>query len=564
MSRLMQLVAFTVLSVFVVPGVLAGTQEGTDITPVPLQRVETTPDRIVPGDEIDQLEAKLKPEARFSDYVPRWRVETRTFAFAHYKKTKSSTFTIILDGDKVVGVMCSGDIMVVARTPDDASTKVNMPTERLHLDNLLGPSFPIYQFIQKAKTHGSIHRDIEDSTAGEWWEVGDRHLDFVRKQQHEKYDIEARFRFTVDPIYGYRIDGIRDMTWKVNPKGTTFNGGSFTPGCYVPWEYAATYDRTVWTPISGKLEGWANNLVCMDRCDANKKAFAWRDGGFIAYLPDRDGWSPVFTRKDGTGDTPSLSLCNAHNDFHIKFQIKDLPAVGKTYPFRFVHRHMALPPEMTAHLWNNVELIQSKASAIVIRLGETEDFEKQPVPLTEPARGLIWTSGGPKVAEGVARSGNQSITFTGRAWPNLPQISLQPNTKYRLEGWYKVEPWSDEQWEAAKKKDASRREKLTKRGKKLPAEVDWEAAKRDAKAYITADFYEWSPHTGEMVKKMRTNAATPDKDGWQHVVLDIDSPAWGPALNVTFHADYCNVWLDDFALRIDEQRRPRSAASTSR
>ena len=556
MTRMMPLFAFAVVAAFAAGFALAGTQEGTDITPVPTKRVETTPARVVPGDEIDQLEAKLKPEARFSDYVPKWRVQTRKFEFAHYKKTTSSTFTVILDGDKVVGIMRSGDIMLVARTPESAAAKVNMPTERLHLDNMPGPSFPIYQFIQKATTHGSIHRDNEDSTAGEWWEAGEKHLDFVRKQQHDKYDIEARFRFTVDPVYGYRIDGIRDMTWKEDPKGKMFNGGSFTPGCYVPWEHAAVYDRTVWTPISGKLEGWANNLLCMDRCDSNKNAFAWRDGGFIGYLPSREGWSPVFTRKDGTGDTPGLSLCNAHNDFHIKFQISEVPSIGEgKYRFAFVHRLMSLPPEMTAHVWDGMELIQDKASAIVIKLGAVEDFEEQPVPLTRAARGMVWTSGGPSLAKDVARSGKQSIHFTGRMWPNLPQVSLQPNTRYRLEGWYKLTPWSDEQWEAAKQRDASRREKLAKQDKPLPEAVDWEAAKKNAKAYISGDFYEWSPYSGQMLEKMRTNEVTPGKDGWQHVVLEFDSPAWGPFINIAFHAEYCNAWLDDFGLTVIEAKQ---------
>jgi len=56
-------------------------------------------------------------------------------------------------------------------------------------------------------------------------------------------------------------------------------------------------------------------------------------------------------------------------------------------------------------------------------------------------------------------------------------------------------------------------------------------------------------HTGQMVVKQTTTRATPDKDGWQHVKPDIDSPAWGPAINIVLHADHCTAYLDDFALR---------------
>jgi hypothetical protein len=198
-------------------------------------------------------------------------------------------------------------------------------------------------------------------------------------------------------------------------------------------------------------------------------------------------------------------------------------------------------------VWDNVQLIQKGRSAIVIKIGRVEDFEDQPVPLTAPARGLIWTSGGPKLAEGLARSGSKSLLIKGRAWPNLPQVSLKPNVRYRLEGYFKVVPWTEEQLAAAKAKDRSRRESLKKRGRPVPPEIDW--ANLRPQAYISGDFYEWSPHSGKMLVKQKTTTATAETDGWQHVVLDFTSPGWGPFINIAFHAEHCDAYLDDFALR---------------
>jgi hypothetical protein len=177
---------------------------------------------------------------------------------------------------------------------------------------------------------------------------------------------------------------------------------------------------------------------------------------------------------------------------------------------------MALPPEMSAHVWDKIDLIQRNATGLIVKIGETENFERQPVPLTEPARGLVWTSGEPPLVKGDAHSGMHSIKIKGTSWPNLPQISLQPETKYRLEGWFKI------------------------------VEAEPGASPR---AYIKGDYYEWSPHTGPMVEKQSTTAATRVGE-WEQVVLDFTAPAWGPFINISFVAENCTALLDDFALHL--------------
>ena len=515
--------------------IAVASQQGADPRPVETRAVEADPPRLVPGDEIDDLAARIKPPARFADHKPDWRVENRTFTFAHYQRQETCTFPIVLDGEKVVAVLRSGDIMLVARTPANASPTLNMPTERLHLDNLPGPSLPTWQFIKKVDTHGSIYKDLGDKVLPrEWWEKGPATLTYVRTQDLPEHKVEARFVFSVDPVFGYRIDAVRDVVihQKLEGKNATIGGGSFCPGCYVPWDHAAIYDRTAWTPVGGGIEGWANNLLTMDRCDGGpREKFAWRDRGFIAYLPKPDGWSPVFTRLDGTGNTPPLAVCNAHNDFHIKFNLANLPEKNGKWPFRPVHRLMSLPPELTAHVWQNMRLIEANATGLIIKLGKVEDFEAQPVKLTEPARGLVWTSSSPPIVKGEARSGEQAILIRGRQWPNLPQVSLKPNTKYRMEGWYKIKPWTAEQIAAEKAKDEAKRKDLESRGKPLPPAIDWDSA--TPRAYIRGDYYEWSPYTDKMIEEIRTTQATRAGE-WEHVVVEFTSPAWGPFINIAF------------------------------
>lgn len=527
------------------------TQEGKLVETIEPRKTTSSRERLTLDDEIDALERRIKPPERFADYRPAWRVELRSFDFQHDDGVKPRTFHVIRDGEKTVAVIRSGDIMLLAPTPAAARTAIGMPTERLHLDNMMGPSLPTWSFIKQVKTHGSIYETLGDrALPREHFEIGDRHLAYIREQELPEYRVTASFTFTVDPVFGYRIDAERAIVFTAPPKTGEFSlgAGTFTPGCYVPWKYQAWYDRTVYTPAGGGLEGWANNLFCMDRCDGDPARFRWRDGGYIAYLPAPDGWSPCFTRKDGAGDSGPMKICNAHNDFHHQLFVPELKKVDGAYPYRYVHRLLWLPPELTRQAWDDVKLIQQGTSGMIIKIGEVEDFEQQPVPLTEPARGLIFTSGGPQITHACAHSGRQSILIQGRQWPNLPQISLLPGKRYRLEGWFKVVPWTDAQTAEHKRKDEEQRVGLRKKGKPVPPEIDWNHL--DAKAYISGDFYRWSPHSEEMLLKQRTTEAKPGVEDWQHVTLDFDSPAWGPAFNIAFHAEYCDAYLDDFALRV--------------
>ncbi len=541
---------------------LSSTQEGLDIRPVPVLPAAGPAERLLPGDDLDALEAQVRPPARFARHIPAFRVERRSFTFAHAKgRTETKHWQVVLDGDRVVALLRSGDIQLIAANPALATTRLGMPTERFHLDNLLGPSLSIHQGCGKIWTHGSIYDEAAGSgDTREHWEGDGRSLALVRERADEAVRISHRFTITCDPVYGYRIDGDYRLAMREQPgPKQTFAGGAFCPGNYVPWPEAARFDLTVFTPADAPIvRGWANNLLCMDRCDSAKDGFAWRDRGYIAYIAPEGGWSPVRTRTDGFGAI-RMQLCNAHDDFHVNMPYPAVdPGPDGYRHWHLVHRLMWMPPEMGRAVREATELIQRDARGIIIRLGATEDFEDQPVALTQPRRGLVWTSGEPPIVQGEARSGQRSLEIRGRQWPNLPQVSLKPGVAYRLEGWYKVRPFTAEEVAAAQAREDAARAKAITAGKPPAPATDWAALR--PRAWIAADTYEWSPYADPMLDRFRSNEAT--AGDWQRVVLDIDSPAWGPFINIAFVCEGGVALLDDVKIAPAEQLPARGTTRT--
>lgn len=526
-------------------------QSGHDIEAVALSPVAAS-ERLVVGDDFDRLAAEVAAPERFADHRPAWRVERRTFSFQHYDKTVTKRFAVVLDGDREVAVLRSGDFIVCAQTPADADRTFRMPTERLHLDNLPGPLVLTWPWFKDFRYHGAIYWDDGDGRGdGRRWEVSDRHLALVQRRQTDAFEVAARWVFTVDPVFGYRLDVQHDLSFPepVAEGAHKLHIATFTPGCYVPWAEASWFDRTVYTPPGGGLRGWANNLLAIDRSDSGKD-FAWRDGGFIGYLPAPGGWGWLFTRQDRSGPTVKLSICNAHNDFHSTIPIPELTLGNDGRArHRWTRRLLAVPPEIGQHLWDTVDLNQRGHTTLIIAIGATEDFEAQPKSVAEPHRGLVWTARHPEIVSGDARSGEQSIRIAGRSWPNLPQVSLVPGRDYRLEGWFKIEPWSEEQRQAAVAKAQRNHQRAVEwaraKGKPVPSAPDLTGP---PEAYIRGDYYQWSPHSDPMVVEQTTTRATRTDGAWEHVVLDFTVPDWGPFINISFHADRCTALLDDFTL----------------
>jgi len=497
------------------------------------------------ADEIDELVKKLQPPARFINYRPRFHHREQTFTFQHARGPIKRTWRLIMDGKRHVALLRDGDIQLLARSPGTAPTVLRMPTGRYHLDNLLGPSLPTDPFIQKKIRYTPQGGSNVNET--DHLRFGGKSMTLVRRYRGGGSEVLSQFALTVDPIFGYMIEGRTKVTFGKPPTRRETTSGAFCPGCYVPWPGRRIFDRTVFCP-GGTTEyrGWANNLLAMDRADQREEAFTWRDGGFIAYLNRKTGWSLCRTRSDGGGDAP-MSLDGAHNDFQIKIPFPEELEKDRAdrEVYRSTHRMFCMPPELTKHVWDNMKLLPVGKEAVIIRIGAKETFEDQPVALTEPVRGLVWTSGGPELTDRDSYSGKKSLIIKGTQWPNLPRVCLLPNRKYRLEAMFKVKDLTGEQRVERRRQYDLEAARLRQAGK---TPEPYAAPKQHAEAYITGHLYEWSPDSRQWLVRQQTSVARGDKSEWQKVELEFTCPKWDAFIHIVFVVDSGWAYMDDFSL----------------
>ncbi|MFP4052647.1 MAG: hypothetical protein ACLFV7_02155 [Phycisphaerae bacterium] len=544
------------------------------------------------GDEVHELVKKTGAKQRFKDYTPKFTVEKKTFSFEHYgDKQQEWDFWVIKDRDKYVAVIPlpgfhSGTIYLLAHDPAEASTTLEMPTERWHIDTATGTELRTDTYIPSSEGHKP--ETYQWTRAEGTLTLTRKHAGTAKftkwahasgnKHKPEKYDTTNTFVFKVDPVHGYMVDGTYDMKVSPNP-GKVECASLATAGRYSLWPGEQTCYRSAITP-KGK-EGYEGYWLNIASIGAAGRSQTCRDGGFGAYLNDKTGWSSAITLEGGDA---SIVVCNAHADLDfVTNWPKDAPEVDGMSHHVVKHRLLYLPPETTRHVWEKMNVRFTDRSKVQIRIGRKETFEDQPLPYTTRVRGLTFTGRGPEISEKHAHSGKKSMRVEGRVWPNLPQLNLQPNTKYVLEARVYVDGWDQERLAAAeqkaRKKHAQRIERAmedltkcqtklarrNKQGRKDPKlEAKIEKLKKTVKnppkfeglekpgAYIEGDYYEWSPHSGQMVVKQRTDVARPS-DRWQHVKLEFTSPKWGPFINVGFVAKNCTAYFDDFRLEAVEE-----------
>lgn len=513
-----------------------------------------------PKDESDDVLAKVNPPARFKAYKPQFAVRKQAFTFNHVNGPRTETWRVITDkrqdGDRVVAVISpGGGIHLLAFDPATAPTEEAfakmMPTGRWHIDTFLGSPLGTDAFIPgDLKTQDASYDFRIDNDAGALTLVrhfkGSRGVKDKKGNHTQRLDVTNAFRLYVHPQTGYSIDGCFDVAVDPKPKAKQYLSAT-THKCYDLWPNAAGAHRTLLSKIDlpkGSYTGWYLNMHGIDRCDESKN-FAQRDGGFAAYMNEDTLWSAITTTVGG--DTNHIPVCNAHADLDLEVKWPEDLKPGADGLYRHVvwHRLFGMPPEGTRYLWDTMDVMYKNDKAVFIKVGELEDFEDQPRPAASRARGMYWTSNPPAIVDGQAHSGTRSMLIKGRAWPNLPQLILEPNSRYRMEAWYKVVNWTDAERAAHKAAWETRKEAEEKKGKTVPPYV---APPSPAEAYLVADFYEWSSHTQKMVKEMRSSRVKGDVDGWQQIVYEFDTPAWDPFCNLAFVVEGGTAYLDDFKI----------------
>ena len=500
-----------------------------------------------PADDVDDLIKKLKPPPRFAEHSPDFSVHREEFTYEYSAGPVTMSLYIIKDRDRHVAFIPqrSGTIHLLDFNPNTAPIQLHMPSERLRLETSVGTKLRTDAFIPTevgqtdasyrfTKSGGGLTliRHYEGTSTFDKWTH--------RSETPLTIDTTNTFVFKCDPILGYVVGGNFDT--KVNPAPKTFEyfSAATTDICNV-WAGEDACSRVAITPTyRGGFEGYYLNFPATDLSDNDRDRFRCRDGGFASFLNEKTGWSPTTTLE---GCEARFVVCNAHADLDF---VTEWPGDSNGPAHRIVKtRILALPPEITQHIWDTMDVRFQKTRRVQMRIGVVENFEDQPLPLTTCVRGLTSTGGGPPVTQESARSGTTSVIIQGKFWPNLPQVPLQPNTQYRLEAWFKVVPWTPDELKEAEKKENARIEKLRQRGEEVP---DFKGL-GPPEAYITGNLYVSSPHLNVWAVEQRTNSAIPGGPEWQKVCLEFKAPKWGPFINIVFIANACTAYMDDFSLK---------------
>lgn len=576
MPRILMIFHHLLLLAFIAGGpASAATQEGTD--PRPVQVDDGTilmPDLNGVPKPLTEVAADLRLPPRFADYRPAFTVEYLTFTLNHVRGPLRKRWRVVRDHGKVVALMLSDEIHLIAFTPDQASERIGMTTGRYHMDRWLGPKIDVHALQVPAGTSPvrsdgalSLEASPEDGVLSpeemelmfarrDLWTSDGRRLQVERSTE---YGAECRIRdrlvFSVDPVLGYRIDAHCELDLApmiVGQPKVMLKGHVYTPGTYKPWPAEARFSSACFSHPEdppGRWRGWACNQYGIDHANSQKKQIILSDPGFLAYLAiERDGWSPCLARMDGTGPN-HMGQCNAGHGPGFSIPVPLLQP-GSDGHRRFQARRtlFALPPELTEHLRSRTRLIDDGKTGLFIRMDES--FDDQPLSLTSMVRGLIWTSNPPELIKDGGRAGTPGLRIAGRVWPNLPQVGLESDTRYRLEAWFRIIAWPEERIALERSRSAAaqtkRNTELVAKGRPVPALTDWSSV--EPAAWIDGDLYEWSPHTDPMLACHRTTLATPDVSGWQHVQVEFITPSWDPFINLVFNARLCDAVLDDFRL----------------
>ena len=498
------------------------------------------------ADELDELLKQIGPPERFADHTPAFAVEQASATYRFHSGERTIDYFVVKDGPRIVATIDrpGGTIRVLDFRPDRAPQRLEFPKDRPRIEAARGSALATGTYIPSKAGEDPDHFRF---TAGDGTLTLVRRFKgthtFDRWAHHSKapetIETVNTFVFRCDPVHGYVVEGTYETRVKPVPKELQYFSAATDNICSV-WYGEQDVERTVITPTyKAGFEGYGLNFAAVDWSDNDKSKLTVRDGGFGGYLNRATGWSPVNTIE---GAPAKLVVCNAHADldFIVPFPQDATDADGFTH-LTIRTRLLALPPEITRHVWNGMAMRFEKAERTMIRIGRRETFEDQPLPVTCSVRGLVSTGGRPKISTDEAHAGRRSAILPhGRFWPNLPQVPLEAGARYRLSAWMKLVPWTDAERAAAEEKARKRIAKRKAAGKKTEPFKPF----GEPEAYITADTYISSPHHNEWIERMRTNVAKPG--GWQQVTLEFTAADWAPFVNFAFVANAGTAYLDDF------------------
>jgi hypothetical protein len=516
--------------------------------------------------EIQKLVDELRPPARFKGYRAQFSCEKINVSFEHKNGPEAMDMWVIRDSGKVAAVMPTagfhgGWLYLQTWDPAQAKVELNLPKERWHCDTQVGASIRTEHFMPSKRWGSGESNAWHVTDNGEKLVLirtmkGDVNINEWEMKYKGKVDAVSTFVLRVDPVFGYVVDA----TWEtgMNPGIKYAQYCSLYPP-YISNPWVETHEMVVVSPVgsTGYLAHF-NNHAAVGRCGSG--GWSCRDGGLAAYLDTKTGWSIAMP---AIGGNVRLGVCNVHadQDFCVDWPTNATVDAEGFVRNRYQTRLCWLPPELTKYLREKAEVKFLDARCVIIPVGKTEDFEDQPARVASMKPGLTFTEWpGATISETEAHSGKKSLQVRGRVWPNLPQLVLKPSQKYRITAWIKVIAPTAEQKDKAKQgfaanverqkaAHAKKMDKLRKDGKEsevteFKAPV-WDDA-AEAEAWISGDFYEWTPHSPQrdgVISTTRVRAG----EGWKQVSTEFVSAKWGPFSDLTFHcSNNGTAYVDDF------------------
>lgn len=492
-------------------------------------------------DDLSRLLTDAQAPKRFAEHQPQFRMERVTETFHGPAGPYQESFEVVRDGDRAIALRSNRpQLDLFTHDPALGFTEIPWPA-RYHNATIWGTRLTTIPFIGPWRPTGTEHRrewtvagDGQSITLHEWqvWDGRGRDLQVPGR-------VDYRLTISCDPVLGYVVDLVAELDFAgpLHGRQGPINGLEFTNfldgRMSSVWPHRQRYDYTIYTPGAGdmfagqRFAGWASNTLAGDFSDAKERRRRIRPNGLIAFT-DQTGWNPCLAT---IAPVPmSLMTCNVWQDQHNHLDLP-APADDNRVTMTWRARHAYLPPEATALLMQEATLDQFEGRrGVIIRIGTTETFDDQPIAFTEPVRGAT-NAYGMTLSGEQTRSGGQALLVNGAQNPegryaarggflSLPQIRLEPNTTYTVEAWVYLE-------------------------------------NDTLQASLTADTYEWTPHSDERIERIETNVVH-GSGQWHHLQTTITN---GPS---DVYSDFRfrvvgdgRAWFDDVRFApVDPNQQP--------
>lgn len=306
-------------------------------------------------DAITALDASLAPPERFASHVPQFSVAKETFTFREGDQ-KQIEFWVIRDAGNVVGVVHPGmnQLDMATFRPDRTQPKPAFQSF-YSWGRLLGTRITTAVWYPDQSTSGTTELQ---------WSGGGTTLTLNTVQTWNaapKGDSRYTMTLSLDPRHGYRWDITTGMA--VTEPLKNRDGKAIIPvflnwqvkvvemGQYQDrkhWPLAWVCDRKVFLNSEDKLVGMYLNPLAIDRSPLKRTTV--RKGGFVAKLPDADGWGVALVHLEKQPFATGNATCNMWADSHNMLRLPDQPDGDGRFAVHARWRFLALPPEEVADI----------------------------------------------------------------------------------------------------------------------------------------------------------------------------------------------------------------------